>query len=79
MYRKEDKEAEICFIKAIDMAPLRVLPYYHLFRLYAENGNTTKARQTGHLILSKDFRKESSTLDEIRRHIRNYMQHLQPP
>lgn len=79
MYRKEDKEAEICFIKAIDIAPLRVLPYYHLFRLYAENGNTTKARQTGHLILSKDFRKESSTLDEIRRHVRNYMQQLQPP
>lgn len=75
---KDYKAAEICFKSAYFMNPSRILPNYHLFKLYKETGDTAKAIKTAKLILAQPVSVVGSITLRIRKEVRDYLSKTLP-
>jgi tetratricopeptide (TPR) repeat protein len=63
---KQYAEAERCFRKAANIVPNRVYPYYLLALMYAEAGETEKAKAMARIVLTKEPKVHSQAIDEMR-------------
>jgi tetratricopeptide (TPR) repeat protein len=63
---KRYAEAEACYRKAADIVPSRLYPWYLLANLYAETGETEKARATARIVLTKEPKIQSTAVREMR-------------
>ncbi|MDD3035004.1 MAG: O-antigen ligase family protein [Bacteroidales bacterium] len=75
---KDYKAAEDCFTTAYFMNPSRILPNYHLFRLYKETGDNAKAIKTAKLILAQPVSVVGSITLRIRKEVRDYLSKTLP-
>jgi O-antigen ligase len=58
--------AETCFKKAANIIPHRIYPYYQLANLYMQAGDTLKAKEMAHIVLTKQPKTESTAVEEMR-------------
>jgi tetratricopeptide (TPR) repeat protein len=63
---KRYAEAEACFRKAANIVPSRIYPWYLPANLYAETGETVKARETARIVLTKEPKVQSTAVREMR-------------
>jgi O-antigen ligase len=64
-------EAEVSYLKSIQMVPSLLLPKYLLAKLYSESGQHQKAQQTAEEILNSTIKVESSATREIMNKMKN--------
>jgi O-antigen ligase len=58
--------AEVCFKKAANMVPNRIYPYYLLANMYLQAGDTIRAREMAHIVLTKQPKTETIAVKEMR-------------
>lgn len=63
------EEAEHNYIKASNLIPSRLYPYYLLAKLYNEKGDSDKACQTFKIMQTKEIKIHSPAIDEMRQEI----------
>ena len=63
---KRYAEAEACFLKAANIVPSRIYPWYLLANLYVETGETEKAQETARTVLTKEPKVQSTAVREMR-------------
>jgi tetratricopeptide (TPR) repeat protein len=63
---KRYANAEQCFLKAANIVPSRIYPWYLLANLYVETGETEKARATASIVLTKEPKVQSTAVREMR-------------
>ena len=63
---KRYAQAEACFLKAANIVPSRIYPWYLLALLYQETGETAKARATARIVLTKEPKVHSEAVREMR-------------
>ena len=66
---KSDKQytnAELAYIKAHNMIPVRFYPLYLLVKLYDETNNTKEAVETANKVLEKEVKVQSTAIEEIK-------------
>jgi tetratricopeptide (TPR) repeat protein len=71
---KRYAEAEQCFLKAANIVPSRLYPWYLLANLYVETGETEKARETARIVLTKEPKEQSTAVREMREKMKNIIQ-----
>jgi O-antigen ligase len=67
---KEYEPAEAAFIKAIQLVPSRLYPWYLLTKLYDEMGLEEKVAETAKIVLTKEPKVQSSAVQEMREEVR---------
>jgi tetratricopeptide (TPR) repeat protein len=70
---KQYAEAERCFRKAANIVPNRVYPYYLLALMYAEAGETEKAKAMAHIVLTKEPKVQSTAIREMREEMKGFI------
>jgi hypothetical protein len=73
---KHCKEAELHYIKASHMCPIKFMPLYKLFQLYEATDNNEKAKQVANVILDKPVKVMSLTIKNIQQEIQQKMNEL---
>jgi tetratricopeptide (TPR) repeat protein len=63
---KRYAEAEQYFLKAANIVPSRIYPWYMLALLYQETGETAKAHETAKIVLTKEPKVNSEAVREMR-------------
>ncbi len=63
---KEYDKAEQCLIKASQIVPNRIYPYYLLMLLYEESGQMEKMKQTALIVMEKEPKVDSQAVKEMR-------------
>ncbi|MDR1339073.1 MAG: O-antigen ligase family protein [Prevotellaceae bacterium] len=71
---KRYAEAEQCFLKAANIVPSRIYPWYLLANLYVEMGETEKARETARIVLTKEPKVQSTAVREMREKMKEIVQ-----
>jgi O-antigen ligase len=66
---KNYRQAEICFIRATQMVPNRLYPWYLLAKLYDEMGLPDKVRETAAIVLTKEPKVQSAAVREMRKEV----------
>lgn len=61
------EEAEMHYLLATQMCPVRFIPLYRLYSLYKEIGETKKANKLGRIILDKPVKVNSVVIQSIKR------------
>ncbi|MDD4921185.1 MAG: O-antigen ligase family protein [Bacteroidales bacterium] len=64
---KEYNQAEACFIKASNLVPNRLYPYFLLAKFYEETKQYKKARETASLLLKKEPKVPSTAVKDMKR------------
>jgi len=67
---KEYDRAEICFIKATNITPNRLYPFYLLTKLYHEMGLQNKVNEMASIVETKEPKVHSSAVEEMREEVR---------
>jgi tetratricopeptide (TPR) repeat protein len=67
---KQYEEAEIVFLKATQLVPSRLYPWYLLTKLYDEMGLKEKVRETADIVLTKEPKVQSPAIREMREEAR---------
>jgi tetratricopeptide (TPR) repeat protein len=67
---KEYEQAENAFIKATQIVPNRLYPWYLLCKLYAEMGLQDKVCETAAILLTKEPKIQSPAINEMREEVR---------
>ncbi|MDR0538384.1 MAG: O-antigen ligase family protein, partial [Tannerellaceae bacterium] len=70
---KQYSEAEQCFRKAAHIVPNRIYPYYLLTLLYIETGDSTKAKETAKIVLTKEPKVKSTAVREMREKVKEIL------
>ena len=70
---KQYEEAERCFIKASNIVPNRIYPYYLKALMYLEAGETEKAKVAAQIVLTKEPKVQSTAVKEMREEARKIM------
>ena len=68
---KRYADAERQFLKAANIVPSRIYPWYLLALLYQETGETAKARETAKIVLTKEPKVQSEAVREMREKMKN--------
>ncbi|MDR0698192.1 MAG: O-antigen ligase family protein [Tannerella sp.] len=63
---KRYAEAAACYLKAANIVPSRIYPWYLLANLYEEMGETEKAQETAQIVLTKEPKVQSTAVREMR-------------
>jgi tetratricopeptide (TPR) repeat protein len=71
---KRYADAERCFLKAANIVPSRIYPWYLLANLYVEMGKTEKARETARIVLTKEPKVQSTAVREMREKMKEIIQ-----
>ncbi|MDR0863309.1 MAG: O-antigen ligase family protein [Candidatus Symbiothrix sp.] len=66
---KKYEQAEACFIRATQMIPNRLYPWYLLCKLYAEMGLSEKVQETAAIVLTKEPKVQSPAVREMREEV----------
>ncbi|MDR3218940.1 MAG: O-antigen ligase family protein [Dysgonamonadaceae bacterium] len=64
---KEYDKAEAALVKSTQLVPNRLYPWYLLMKLYAETGQTDKAREAAAIVQTKEPKVQSQAVREMRR------------
>lgn len=67
---KDYSLAEACFVRATQIVPNRLYPWYLLMKLYDEMGLPEKAKETAKIVLTKEPKVQSQAIREIREEAR---------
>jgi tetratricopeptide (TPR) repeat protein len=67
---KQYEEAEAALVKAIQLVPSRLYPWYLLAKLYVEMGLDEKAAETAKIVLTKEPKVQSPAVKEMREEVR---------
>jgi tetratricopeptide (TPR) repeat protein len=67
---KEYKQAETCFLKATQLVPSRLYPWYLLTKLYHEMGLQEKVNETAKIVLTKEPKVHSPAIREMREELK---------
>jgi O-antigen ligase len=73
---KQYQEAELHYIKASHMCPVKFMPLYKAFQLYEATGNNEKAKQVANVILDKPVKMTSPTIKNIQQEVKQKMKEL---
>jgi tetratricopeptide (TPR) repeat protein len=71
---KQYVEAEQCLLKAANIVPSRIYPWYLLANLYVEMGETAKAQETARIVLTKEPKVQSTAVREMREKMKEIVQ-----
>ncbi|GHT88303.1 membrane protein [Bacteroidia bacterium] len=63
------EQAEACFIRATQIIPNRLYPWYLLCKLYAEMGLPEKVQETAAIVLTKEPKVQSPAVREMREEV----------
>ena len=63
-------KAEESLLKSTHIVPNRVYPYYLLTHLYLEMGDTIKAKESAHMVQTKEPKVQSTAIREMRMEIK---------
>jgi len=63
---KQYGDAERCFLKAANIVPNRLYPWYLLAKLYSETGQTEKAAAAAKIVLTRKPKVDSEAIKEMR-------------
>ena len=63
-------EAEKSFLKASNIVPNRIYPYYLLAKMYRESGQQQKAQEMALIVLTKEPKVHSTAIEDMRREIK---------
>jgi phosphopantetheine adenylyltransferase len=63
-------KAENNYIHASHIVPHRIYPFYLLAKLYVETGDTVKAKEMAHLVMTKEPKVQSTAVREMREEMR---------
>jgi O-antigen ligase len=69
---KEYAPAEAAYIRATQLVPSRLYPWYLLTKLYDEMGLTDKACETAKIVLTKEPKVQSPAVREMRSEVKKY-------
>jgi O-antigen ligase len=64
---KQYSDAERCFLKAANIVPNRLYPWYLLAKLYEETGQTDKAAAAAEIVLTRKPKTDSKAVEEMRK------------
>jgi O-antigen ligase len=64
------EQAEIAFVRATQLVPSRLYPWYLLTKLYIETGQKEKAAETAKMLLTKEPKVQSPAVREMREEVR---------
>jgi O-antigen ligase len=67
---KQYEQAETVFIKATQLVPSRLYPWYLLTKLYHETGLQEKVSETAEIVLTKELKVQSPAVREMREEVR---------
>ncbi|MDR0542979.1 MAG: O-antigen ligase family protein [Dysgonamonadaceae bacterium] len=70
------EQAEQFYRKAANMVPARIMPNYHLWRLYINRGDDGQAHATAHKILSQPVKVENTFTLRVKGEMKRYLQTL---
>jgi tetratricopeptide (TPR) repeat protein len=70
---KRYKDAEKRFVKASNIVPNRIYPYYLLALMYMDAGETEKAREAAQTVLTKEPKVQSTAIREMRSEMSKFL------